>query len=215
MLGGAGRPWAAAPSAGRPEEAVMTGQAERVEEPQARGPRVVVGVDGSAGAQAALRFAVEDAVRRGVPVEVVISHRPPEAWMDFDAVGEFRYDEAEAAAVRRAETCIAAVLREIPEPHPEIHVTAVLGSAADALIRESAGADLLVVGSRGHGGFSSMLLGSTSMQCALHAACPVTVVHSPESHRERLHLRRRTSGEPPVRARRRRFRGAAADFTGP
>jgi nucleotide-binding universal stress UspA family protein len=139
---------------------------------------------------------------------------PPEAWMDFDAVGGFRYDEAEAAAVERAETFIAEVLREVPEPHPVIHVTAVLGSAADALIRESGGADLLVVGSRGHGGFSSMLLGSTSMQCVLHASCPVTVVHSPESHHERLHLRRRTGGER-VRARRRRFRSAAADFTGP
>jgi nucleotide-binding universal stress UspA family protein len=193
----------------------MTEQAARVQEPQARGPRVVVGVDGSVGARAALRFAVEDAVRRGVPVEAVISHHPPEAWMDFDAIGDFRYDEAEAAARQRAETTIAEVLRDVPEPHPEIHVTAVLGSAADALIRESAGADLLVVGSRGHGGFSSMLLGSTSMHCALHAECPVTVVHSPEAHRERLHLRRRRAGGEQVRARRRRFRGATADFTGP
>ena len=191
----------------------MTEQAERVEQPQARGPRVVVGVDGSAGARAAVRFAVEDAVRRGVPVEAVTAHRPPEAWMDFDAIGDFEYDKAQAEAVERAETFIAEVLREIPEPHPEIHVTAVLGSAADALIRESAGADLLVVGSRGHGGFSSMLLGSTSMQCALHAPCPVTVVHSAESHHERLHLRRRRDGEK-VPARRSRFRGAA-DFTGP
>ena len=192
----------------------MTEQAARVAQPQARGPRVVVGVDGSAGARAALRFAVEDAVRRGVPVEAVISHRPPEAWMDFDAIGGFEYDKAEAAAVQRAETFIAEVLREVPEPHPVIHVTAVLGSAADALIRESAGADLLVVGSRGHGGFSSMLLGSTSMHCVLHAPCPVTVVHSSESHRERLHLRRRDSGEQ-ARAHRRRFRGTTADFTGP
>jgi nucleotide-binding universal stress UspA family protein len=192
----------------------MTEQAERVDQPQAGGPRVVVGVDGSAGARAALRFAVQDAVRRGVPVEAVIAHRPPEAWMDFDALGGFDQERAEADAVHRAETLIAEVLRDVPEPHPVIHVTAVLGAAADALIRESAGADLLVVGSRGHGGFSSMLLGSTSMQCALHAPCPVTVVHSPESHRERLHLRRRQGGEQ-VRARRRRFRGATADFSGP
>jgi nucleotide-binding universal stress UspA family protein len=70
----------------------MTEQAPQVDQPQARGPRVVVGVDGSAGARAALRFAVEDAVRRDVPIEAVISHRPPEAWMDFDAIGDFRYD---------------------------------------------------------------------------------------------------------------------------
>ncbi|SDO20848.1 universal stress protein [Geodermatophilus sp. DSM 45219] len=192
----------------------MSEQAERVDRPQAGGPRVVVGVDGSAGARAALRFAIEDAVRRDVPVEAVIAHRPPEAWMDFDALGGFDQERAEADAVQRAETLIAEVLRDVPEPHPVIHVTAVLGAAADALIRESAGADLLVVGSRGHGGFSSMLLGSTSMHCALHAPCPVTVVHSPESHRERLHLRRRQGGEQ-VRARRRRFRGATADFSGP
>lgn len=187
----------------------MTEQATRVQEPQARGHRVVVGVDGSAGARAALRFAVEDAIRRGVPVEAVIAHRPPEAWMDFDAIGGFQYDEAEAAARHKVETTIAEVLREVPEPHPEIHVTAVLGSAAEAMIRESAGADLLVVGSRGHGGFSSVLLGSTSMQCVQHAECPVTVVHSPEAHRERLYLRRRSGGDR-VRASRRRFRGATA-----
>lgn len=192
----------------------MAEQAERVEQPQARGARVVVGVDGSAGARAALRFALEDAARRNVPVEAVIAYLPPEAWMDFDATGGVHYDQAEAAAVERAEKLIAEVLGEVPEPHPEIHVTAVLGSAADALIRESAGADLLVVGSRGHGGFSSMLLGSTSMQCALHAPCPVTVVHSPESHRERLHLRRRTGGER-TRVRRNRFGGWPADLTPP
>ena len=65
-----------------------------------------------------------------------------------------------------------------------------MGTAADVLILASHGADLLVVGSRGHGGFASLLLGSVSMHCALHASCPVTVVHSPEAHRERLHLRR-------------------------
>jgi nucleotide-binding universal stress UspA family protein len=160
-----------------------------------------------------LRFAVEDAVRRHVPVEAVVAHRPPEAWMDFDAIGVGGYEEAEAAAAERAGTFTAEVLREVPEPHPVIHVTAVLGSAADALIREATGADLLVVGSRGHGGFSTMLLGSTSMQCVLHAPCPVTVVHSPESHHERLHLRRRDGGER-VRARRWRLRGAGGHSTG-
>ena len=71
-----------------------------------------------------------------------------------------------------------------------------MGAAADVLIMESHGADLLVVGSRGHGGFTSMLLGSVSMHCAMHASCPVTVVHSPEAHRQRLHLRRSSEGVP-------------------
>src|SRR3712207_7917356 len=71
--------------------------------------------------------------------------RPPRSTL-FPYTTLFRsdYDQAETEAVERAERFVAEVLREVPEPHPEIHVTAVLGSAADALIRESAGADLLV-----------------------------------------------------------------------
>lgn len=172
---------------GQPEDGTDRG-------PQAGG-RVVVGVDGSDGARAALRFALEDAARRGVAVQAVTAYRPPEAWMDFDAIGAYDPGRAEAAAVEQAEAFVGEVLAELPAPAPEVRVTAVLGAAADALIQESAGADLLVVGSRGHGGFASMLLGSVSMQCALHASCPVTVVHSPESHRERLSLRRRRPAE--------------------
>ena len=56
-------------------------------------------------------------------------------------------------------------------------LTVVEGSAADALIQRSAGARMVVVGSRGHGGFTGMLLGSVSAACAEHAACPVLVVH--------------------------------------
>jgi nucleotide-binding universal stress UspA family protein len=156
---------------------------------RSRGPRVVVGVDGSPGARAALRFALEDAARRGVPVEAVTAYRPPEVWMDFYAVDDVEADRVRDVAVEKAEAFVAEVVGEVPQP-PEVRVRAVMGTAAEALIRESAGADLLVVGSRGHGGFSSMLLGSVSMQCALHATCPVTVVHSPEAHRHRLGLRR-------------------------
>jgi nucleotide-binding universal stress UspA family protein len=164
--------------------------AEQTSEERDRGPRVVVGVDGSSGARAALRFALEDAARRGVPVDAVTVYRPPEVWMDFYALDDVEVDRVRAAAVEKAEAFCADVLRELPGPAPEVRVRAVMGAAAEGLIRESAGADLLVVGSRGHGGFSSMLLGSVSMQCALHAPCPVTVVHSPEASRHRLRLRR-------------------------
>jgi nucleotide-binding universal stress UspA family protein len=168
---------------------------EQTEEGPAREPRVVVGVDGSEGARAALLFALEDAARRGVPVQVLAAYRPPESWMDFYVSGEFHSDRAERAAVEQAEAFVADVVRAGPQPAPEVRVQAVMGTAADVLVRESAGADLLVVGSRGHGGFSTMLLGSTSMQCVLHATCPVTVVHSPEAHHHRVRLRRGHAAE--------------------
>ncbi|TQN43767.1 nucleotide-binding universal stress UspA family protein [Blastococcus colisei] len=154
------------------------------------GPRVVVGIDFSSGARAALLFALQDASRRGVPVEAVTAYRPPEYWMDFYAVGTYEPDQQRVAAIDRLRQFVAGVVAEGPQPPPEVQLRAAMGTAADVLIGESHGADLLVVGSRGHGGFTSMLLGSVSMQCALHASCPVTVVHSPEARHERLHLRR-------------------------
>ncbi len=166
------------------------------------GPRVVAAVDGSAGSRAALQFALEDAARRGVPVEAVVAYRSPDYWTDFNVVGQSETERMRARlrseAESRARAQVDEVTRAAPGPLPEISVRAVHGAPADALIRASHGADLLVVGSRGHGGFSSMLLGSTSMQCALHATCPVTVVHSPEAHRHRLwlHRERRREQEP-------------------
>jgi nucleotide-binding universal stress UspA family protein len=162
--------------------------AERADVP--RSPRVVVGIDFSTGARAALVFALHDAARRGVPVQAVSAYRPQDYWMDFDAVATYQPDQVQAAALTRLRTFVDEVLPDGPHPAPEVRPTAAMGSAADVLITESHGADLLVVGSRGHGGFASLLLGSVSMHCALHASCPVTVVHSPEAHQERLHLRR-------------------------
>ena len=159
-----------------------------------RGPRLVVGVDGSAGSKAALRFALEDAARRGVPVEAVIAYRVPEFQGEFSglgAAGEGRLRETlQGQCVDKARAVVDEVTRGWAGALPEVQVRAALGSPADVLVRESQGADLLVVGSRGHSGFHSLLLGSTSIQCATHATCPVTVVHSPEAHRHRLRLHR-------------------------
>jgi nucleotide-binding universal stress UspA family protein len=155
-----------------------------------RGPRIVVGVDFSSGAKAALLFALRDAARRGLQVVAVTAYRPPDYWMDFYAVGSYQPDQVRTAALDRLRDFVAEVVPDGPQPPPEVHLHAAMGPAADVLIDESHGADLLVVGSRGHGGFHSMLLGSVSMHCAQHASCPVTVVHSPEARHERLHLRR-------------------------
>ena len=166
-----------------------------VDEVGPRGPRVVVGIDFSAGARAALLFGLQDAARRGVPVEAVTAYRPPDYWMDFYAVGSYQPDLVRAGALERLRTFVADVLADGPQPPPVVRVHAAIGAAADVLIMASLGADLLVVGSRGHGGFTHMLLGSVSMQCAQHASCPVTVGQSPEAHRERLHLRRSRHSE--------------------
>ena len=180
-----------------------------VERPQTdsevmRGHRVVAAVDGSAGSRAALQFAMEDAARRSVPVEVVVAYRPPNFRPDFDAVSEAEEQRLiRAMGVEQeddARALVADVTRALPGPVPEVHVRAVMGTPSGVLVRESEGADLLVLGSRGHGGFHNMLLGSTSIQCTMHATCPVTVVHSPEAHRHRLrlHRERRSEGESVV-----------------
>ena len=185
-----------------------------VDQPQAdsevmRGARVVAAVDGSAGSKAALRFALEDAARRSVPVEAVIAYRPPDFRADFTVLGPSDQDHMMRTARTQHEDLARALVGEVtqamPAPAPEVHVRAVMGTPSAVLIRESEGADLLVLGSRGHGGFHNMLLGSTSMQCTMHATCPVTVVQSPEAHRHRLklHRERRRDRGPEARARRR------------
>jgi nucleotide-binding universal stress UspA family protein len=80
---------------------------------------------------------------------------------------------------RAAEAALSASVREaLPEPDVEITLRTIQGSPAGVLVDESRDADLLVVGSRGHGGFVGLLLGSVSQQCAHHAECPVVIVHA-------------------------------------
>jgi nucleotide-binding universal stress UspA family protein len=141
--------------------------------------RIVVGVDGSPGARAALEHALRDAARRGASVEVVAAYAPPEYWVPLygppaiplSEVGE-RVRQDTAATVREVTEQLKSTLPEMPP----VTVTAVAGGAAAALLGVAKDAELLVIGSRGHGGFSSMLLGSVSLSCVLHAPCPVTVV---------------------------------------
>ena len=84
----------------------------------------------------------------------------------FDEVAREGLDRAVDAALDAAET-----------PSPRVERLVVQGDAARALLDVSSGADLVVVGSRGRGGFTGLLLGSVSQQCATHARCPVVVVH--------------------------------------
>lgn len=137
-----------------------------------RTPRVVVGVDGSPASYEALRWAVRYARFVAATVDAVAAYELPGAagWSAPAADAEF--DEAQARQDMTDE--IEKVLRQVGEVPLEQHL--VRGTPAKVLIRASAGAELLVVGSRGRGGFASLLLGSVSQQCAAHAACPVVIV---------------------------------------
>jgi nucleotide-binding universal stress UspA family protein len=141
---------------------------------------IVVGVDHSEGAKAALRFALEEATLRQATLRVV--HAWQYAYIGatgfegtFPALGG---DIKELRDV--AERDLDATLQEaIPETGTiELERRVVEDRPAAALVEESRGADMVVVGSRGHGGFAGLLLGSVSQQVAHHAACPVVIVHT-------------------------------------
>ena len=144
---------------------------------------IVVGVDQSEGAKAALVFAHEEARLRGATLRAV------HAWQ-LGYNGYFGYAGFEGAAPavggdisELREAAAAALDATVREALPgagdvKIEQRVIEGTAGAVLIDESRSADLLVVGSRGHGGFAQLLLGSVSQQCAHHAACPVVIVRS-------------------------------------
>jgi nucleotide-binding universal stress UspA family protein len=137
---------------------------------------VVVGVDGSPPSVQALRYAISEANRRAATVRVVSAFEPPEYWAVVYGA-PVAVSSAQIAGDIRTETealvqkALAADL--LP---PKVQVEVVPGSAERALIDASRDADVLVVGHRGRGGFASMMLGSVSLHCVLHARCPVVVV---------------------------------------
>jgi len=140
-------------------------------DPAARPPRIVVGVDGSPSSRHALRWAARQAQFLGGRLEVVTTWELPTS---FGFVPPYPPDFNPAAdAERAAEEELAAVLVDYPDVVG--HTTVVEGHPAPILIDLSRDADLLVLGSRGHGEFAGMLLGSVSQHCVATAHCPVLV----------------------------------------
>jgi nucleotide-binding universal stress UspA family protein len=135
---------------------------------------IVVGVDGSEHALDALRWAIEEAGHRGCKVHAIIAvHYPPVVDTGFGPGPDLVNLERDAAsllddAVRSA--CPDAALAA------DVERRVVFDSPAHALVDTAAHADLLVVGSRGRGGFRGLLLGSVSSECVRHSPCPVVVV---------------------------------------
>lgn len=138
---------------------------------------IVVGIDGSAGSQEALRFAAAEARLRKAKLKLVSAWTltyvaAPIGMMApiDDALLPELQDNARAVLDRAA----AEVLGDATDI--EIEKVIAEGSPAQVLVDAAQGADLLVVGTRGHGGFAGLLLGSVSQQIAHHAPCPIVIV---------------------------------------
>jgi nucleotide-binding universal stress UspA family protein len=141
--------------------------------------RIVVGVEGSPGSRAALRWAIEEArLRKGV-VEVVTAFLPTyvPAAPDFGYVPLDPVDLVDEVR-KMQDDVIAAVGEQVDLSGVRIEQKLLKGRSADTLIAAAEGADMLVVGNRGRGGFRGLLLGSVSQQIAHHATCPVVIVRA-------------------------------------
>jgi nucleotide-binding universal stress UspA family protein len=135
---------------------------------------IVVGVDGSDGSRAALRWAAHQAAVTGSRLHAVMTFHVPFGMYGYQLPTTVEHD------VRTdSQQALADVVREVLGDAPGVDVAAsvVDGAPAPTLIEASREADLLVVGSRGHGAFVGMLLGSVTQHCVSNAACPVVVVH--------------------------------------
>ncbi len=160
--------WGSDPAGERDVQPYSTGVVGR---DRAAMDRIVVGVDGSATAAQALAWAADLADRTGACLRAVMSWEDHYAdmWVPGSGVGVDRL-----TVTRRAlEHAVGRVARDHPSVSMEL--SPVEGPPARTLVAAADDADLLVVGSRGHGGLAGTLLGSVSLYCVTHAPCPVVV----------------------------------------
>jgi len=139
----------------------------------------VVGVDGSAPSIAALRWAISQAEVTGAALDAVIAWEFPIAagglgWAPTSGLDDTDYSEL------AAKTLAAAIAEVSPPPGLIVRQVVAEGNPAMVLLDAAKDADLLVVGNRGHGGITDALIGSVSVRCLHHAACPIVVVHGPK-----------------------------------
>ena len=141
-----------------------------------------MGVDGSDASKAALRWALAEAKLRGDSVLAVHAWQVPVLPVD---VGPPPVPALDTVTMlpdleRNARALVERVVEEVAaDAGVEVETVAIEGAPATVLIDAARDAELLVVGSRGHGGFLGLLLGSVSMQVALHAPCPVVIDRHP------------------------------------
>lgn len=133
---------------------------------------VVVGVDGSPDSLRALTWAAEYARRFELPLEAVAAYQMP---IVLGPAGMAGFEDSDTLE-KSAGDMLTAVVREALGESAQVAERTALGHPGEVLVRMSRGASLLVVGSRGRGGFTGMLLGSVSQHCVTHARCPVLVM---------------------------------------
>jgi nucleotide-binding universal stress UspA family protein len=140
-------------------------------------PGIVVGVDGSTGSQKALEWAAREAAAHHAPLTVLAVHPVAASYWSGRPI-LYAADRPLQDEVRQAaQDAAAKVTSELGDQQPaSVTVQAVSGIVAAELLQAARDADLLVVGSRGGGGFASLLLGSVTTQVVGHASCPVVVV---------------------------------------
>jgi nucleotide-binding universal stress UspA family protein len=144
-------------------------------------PGIIVGVDGSDHSRYALGWAMREAAVHHLPLTVMSIHPVPArpATGIFWGLHQYPEDSFDQDLARReVQDFVNEVASEIGEA-PQITVSVLVGDPAEELIKASQDADMLVVGSRGSGGFSRLLLGSVSSQATHHASSPVVVIRGP------------------------------------
>lgn len=147
---------------------------------------IVVGVDGSGHSQRALEWAVREAAIRKAPLTVMSVFPLIRGYYGTGWVTMPDDDELAARLLERVQEEMDKVLAETGEPHPEtIRVKVEKGAIAEELIKASVDADMLVVGSRGAGGFARLMQGSVCAMVTHHAHCPVVII--PHAEREHEH----------------------------
>ena len=143
--------------------------------------RIVVGIDGSDHSKRALQWALDEARLRKASLSVVYAWMLPVYATGYGFAPGALIDPASMSDA--ASTQLDRTVDEVVGDAKDVPVErkAIEGMAASVLVEEADGADLLVVGSRGHGGFAGLLLGSVSQQCAHHATCPVVIIRAEDA----------------------------------
>ena len=140
---------------------------------------ITVGIDGSAHSIRALEWAIKEAAIRHAPVTVVTVHTVPMSGWTGNPITLPQDAEDQEEALRAAEEMTLKATSQLGAAKPSsVTVRAISGFPAQELIEASRTADLMVVGSRGAGGFTRLMIGSVSSQVVHHAHCPVVVIRS-------------------------------------